>query len=562
MQKVCKHCLKTFDITESDLSFYNKISPVFGHKKYLIPPPTLCPSCRFERKCLWRNERFLYRRKCDFSGQDIVSIYHENHLFPVYGQKIWWSDQWDPKEFAQDFDFGRNFFEQWKQLRDRVPRLYLLSKSSENSEFTNHASNNRNCHMSVILFDSEDVLNSRKVFSSNTVLDSAYVFAGELLYECFWVEKLYHCKFCVFCSNSSDLLFCYDCRGCSDCFMSSNLRNQKYIFRNKQLTKEEYIQKIAKVRTGKKSELDKLLKEFTELQGKAINPALRLEDCENVRGDFLLHCKDLFECYYSVLGENCRYCVEFDRSSDNRGSIECMDSYSFGSSELLYEVHAQANGYNNKFCNWSYDVSESCYLDMCFNISNCFGCVGLHSHEKYCILNKQYTQQEYEEMVPKIIEHMIKTEEWGEFFPANLSPFAYNETVTPEYFPYFTKEQAIARGYRWRDTDGKYFLQQKMLIPDDIEDVSDAFTKEILACTMCGKNFKIIIQELNLYRKMDIPIPEQCSDCRYSARLRYRTPLQMWQRACIKCSKMVQTSFAPNRPEIVYCQECYLKTVY
>jgi len=31
---------------------------------------------------------------------------------------------------------------------------------------------------------------------------------------------------------------------------------------------------------------------------------------------------------------------------------------------------------------------------------------------KYCILNKQYSKEEYEELVPKIIEHMQKTGEW------------------------------------------------------------------------------------------------------------------------------------------------------
>jgi len=59
---------------------------------------------------------------------------------------------------------------------------------------------------------------------------------------------------------------------------------------------------------------------------------------------------------------------------------------------------------------------------------------------KYCILNKQYTKEEYEKLMPKIIEYMEKTEEWGEFFPASLSPFGYNETIAMEYFP-LTREE-------------------------------------------------------------------------------------------------------------------------
>ena len=66
-------------------------------------------------------------------------------------------------------------------------------------------------------------------------------------------------------------------------------------------------------------------------------------------------------------------------------------------------------------------------------------------------MNKQYTKEEYEELVPKIIEHM-KTpltnpllggegmSERGEFFPMHSSHYAYNETIAQDFFP-LTKEQ-------------------------------------------------------------------------------------------------------------------------
>ena len=74
------------------------------------------------------------------------------------------------------------------------------------------------------------------------------------------------------------------------------------------------------------------------------------------------------------------------------------------------------------------------YSDSCSSSNHLFGCIGLRN-KSYCILNKQYTKEEYEVLVPRIIEHMMKTGEWGEFFPATLSPFGYNETVAMEYFP-------------------------------------------------------------------------------------------------------------------------------
>jgi len=54
--------------------------------------------------------------------------------------------------------------------------------------------------------------------------------------------------------------------------------------------------------------------------------------------------------------------------------------------------------------------------------NNLFGCVGL-KHSAHSVLNISLSQQEYETLVPKIIDHMISTGEWGEFFHPSISPF-------------------------------------------------------------------------------------------------------------------------------------------
>jgi hypothetical protein len=73
--KSCKQCNSTFEITDKDIEFYDKISPSFpspdsiesGLKKFSIPTPTLCPDCRQQRRLSFRNLRNLYKRKCDYS---------------------------------------------------------------------------------------------------------------------------------------------------------------------------------------------------------------------------------------------------------------------------------------------------------------------------------------------------------------------------------------------------------------------------------------------------------------------------------------------------------------
>jgi hypothetical protein len=83
------------------------------------------------------------------------------------------------------------------------------------------------------------------------------------------------------------------------------------------------------------------------------------------------------------------------------------------------------------------------YSDTCHACKDCFGCVGAR-HKQYCILNKQYTKEEYEVLVSQIIEKMKADGERGEFFPTTISIFGYNETEAQTYYP-MTKEEAIAK---------------------------------------------------------------------------------------------------------------------
>ncbi|USN58889.1 MAG: hypothetical protein H6767_02090 [Candidatus Peribacteria bacterium] len=61
--------------------------------------------------------------------------------------------------------------------------------------------------------------------------------------------------------------------------------------------------------------------------------------------------------------------------------------------------------YNVAFCILCYENRDVLYSTDCHNSSNLFGCVGLRN-KQYCILNTQYTQKEYELLIPKIIARM------------------------------------------------------------------------------------------------------------------------------------------------------------
>ena len=92
--------------------------------------------------------------------------------------------------------------------------------------------------------------------------------------------------------------------------------------------------------------------------------------------------------------------------------------------------------------------------------------------------------------------------------------------------------------------------------------MTDDICQKILLCKITGKPYKIIPQELKFYKDMGIPIPRICPDQRHKERMTLRNPRKLWARKCMKCQKDIQTTYAPERPEIVYCEECYLASVY
>jgi hypothetical protein len=157
----------------------------------------------------------------------------------------------------------------------------------------------------------------------------------------------------------------------------------------------------------------------------------------------------------------------------------------------------------------------------------------------------------------------------------------YNETIAQEYFP-LNKEEALKQGYLWEDGEKRNYkinIENKD-IPDDIQDITDNIINKVIACEHSGKckeqcteAFKIIPEEFKFYKRMNLPLPRLCPNCRHYQRLKLRNPLKLWERKCMcegknhfhgaeKCEIEFKTSYAPDRPEIIYCEKCYQQEVY
>ena len=177
MKKSCTHCRQEFEITQDDLAFYEKVSPVFRGKRYDIPPPTLCFDCRQQRRLSWRNEKRLYHRKCDLTGKQILSIYSQDKPYTVYEHHQWNTDVWDPLTYGREFDFSKPFFEQFDALHRACPlRSFNLQLESENSDYTNLANSNRNCYLIFAASNNEDCYYSTYIQRNKNVVDCFFVF--------------------------------------------------------------------------------------------------------------------------------------------------------------------------------------------------------------------------------------------------------------------------------------------------------------------------------------------------------------------------------------------------
>ena len=547
--KKCKQCQQEFTVVPADFEFYRKID---------VPPPTQCPDCRSRRRSSWRNERVLYRRNCDLCGKSTVTIYSPNKPFKVYCPPCWWGDKWEAADFGRDFDFNRPFFEQWQEMQLLVPRIALLSKNSVNSDYTNHSTDNKNCYLCFGLFQSENVMYCTNVW--NGARDSADCYwlsqGNDLMYECINCSKCYSCQFSMLLRDCSNCLYCYDCHGSSNCFLSFNLRNKQYMFLNEQLTKEAYEQKLQEFRLGTHSDRQKLFDRYTEmLRTKVLHKFAVIERSNDVSGNEIFNSKNCRNVFEAEEAEDSAYCTVCPDVKD------CMDAYHFGfNCSLIYESHALVRDNNTFFCHLSYDNAFIQYCDSCHNTENLFGCVGLRK-KKYHILNKQYEPEQYKELRAKIIAHMKKTGEYGEFFPVQLSPFGYNETQGSIYMP-LAKEEALAKGFKWEDlvpgTFDKGTVKMEE-IPDDIKDVLETITKEALTCAKCAKNYNIVVPEFQLLRRLNLPIPRLCHECRYRRRINLRPPRKLWHRQCMRggCKNEFETPYAPERPEKIYCEQCY-----
>jgi hypothetical protein len=502
-----------------------------------------------------RNFRALYQRQSTLSNKPVISMYAPDSPYTVYSSTEWWHDNWDGLTYGRAFDFNKSFFEQFHVLNMAVPKEALYHVQCDNSDYANLAFKAKNCYLVFGCVENENCLYGHIVWHSKDCIDGLYLYHCELCYQAIDCVNGYKNIYSTECTDCTEIYFSYNCRGCRNCFGCVGLVHKQWQWFNKQLTEEQYHNNLKAVLPFTPAKIAQMQQQVAGLREQIVVPAYYGIHNENVSGNHI---------YYSSACRHCfdvKHCEQSNYIFTGEHFVDTYDtSFSPGPAEQCYNSLTLQNG-RNVFCShFIFDGTNLFYCDSCYACKDCFGCSGLR-HKQYCVFNKQYTETDYRSLVARITDQMKKLGEWGEFFPSSHSPFAYNESSAYEYYP-LTKEQALVRGYRWREPDAKEYRSSNYTISDDITVVDDAILKAILACNHCGKNYKLLPPELQFYRQEKLFIPKQCPDCRHLSRMRQRNPRQLWQRSCPKCQRAMPTSYVPARPEQVYCQECYNKAIY
>jgi hypothetical protein len=401
--------------------------------------------------------------------------------------------------------------------------------------------------------------------------DNFWIFKSELCYENINCERCYKTFFSQNCFDCVDTILCYDCKACQNIFGCAGLRHKQYYIFNKPVSKEEYYKFLKENSISSYKNLQRLKEKANKIWLSVPHQATLIFKSVNSEGNFITNSKNAKNCW-TVDG--------IENSKNIFIGAWIKDSYDlscFGWGELLYEGAHSVGLYNSKFFMFTMGggeakIMQSFNLEYCYGVQSshdCFGCVNLKNKE-YCILNKRYSKKDYQTLVSKIRKHMEKMPyidkkgriyKYGESFPIELSPFGYNETAAQDYYP-LTRKEAIQEGYPWSDYESQIKYQfSDYQIPDDISEVKDDVLEKILKCEVTGKAYKIIPQELNFYRKMGLPLPKRCPLWRHRDRLAQLPKRKLFLRKCQKCEREIQTVYSPERPEIVYCEKCYLAEI-
>jgi hypothetical protein len=546
--KQCEKCSRGFTIEPDDFVFYEKLD---------LPLPVMCPVCRWRYLlAFWVFGRFRIA-KFALSGKTIITVLPESVSFPIYDRAEFVSDAWDPLTYGKNYDGSQPFIDQVVELQSKVPHPHQTGLKNLNSDWTDDMWESKDMYLSRSGLRDESVSYGYRILACKNCVDITFCWDLERSYDCLYCFKSYNLKYCFNSRDCMDSYFLYDCRNCQNCFMSWNLRNQKYCILNQQYSKEDYFKKLEEYNLSSRASVDYLKKEmWRHVQVDAVHRQDYNLQTVNSSGNFLNNDKSCYQSHFIEDSENCRYCIR------GRGK-ECIDSVSIFDDEKCANGSMDQLGYEN-VCNlYTTSCRYSAYLDNCEECEYCFGCVGMRK-KKYCILNKQYSEEEYKSLVEKIKSDMKQRNEWAKFFPLSSAYCGYNLSLAQMMFP-MTEDETIKFGAKWEKTiEPRYEnIISGNDLPDSIGEVGDEIVKQRILCPETKQSYNITQSELSFYREHDIPLPQRHFDWRTLELFKPFSFMVLPQKGnCHFCKKEIEHYYGSELGfEKISCLECYQQKI-
>jgi hypothetical protein len=553
-QGVHSYCEGEFKIEEGDIEFL---------KLLRVPAPNFCPTCRRIRRLSHFTRAQLFKRKCDAPNHDeiMISIFPSECPFQVYDYEYFIGDEFDPFYFGKDYKINTSALNLLFELRKEFPIPSFLNRdpSSINSEYSNGGRNLKNGYYVMACYEAENTWYSNLIHKSSNIMDSHNVTNSEFVYEGFYSDHLYKSFFIYYSSNCTDSIFLFDCRNCSNCFGCVNLRNKKYCVFNKQYSKDEYEEFLNSFSPISRDHISYYKEKFWNLVKELPINASRNIVVENVLGVNLRNSKNLYDVIDAHNSENVRHA---ENTLTHRDSMDV--ALSGGGSSLLYmSTNIGSHSTRIKFSISSKFCTDCEFIFNCKNLNNCFMCFGLQN-KSYCILNKQYSKDEYFKIVDEIKYYMLNNMEYSDGPGLEFSAVPYNFSTAFISFPLDNEEIKSIGGYLAKEPEinvGNLEILSTDKIPQTIEQTTNDILNNAIICEKTNRPFRIIDSELEFYRRMNLPLPSIHPVFRMEQRARLTPSGKKYEAICNKCSKNIETVFNPEDKFNLYCDDCYKKEI-
>ncbi len=506
--RTCRISGKEFTISDQEIALLEKISPVIWGERFPIPLPTLCPEERLRRRAQFKNYFFLHKRKSDLSWKEIISTFSSTAKSTIWDQSEWWDSTEDLLSYWQDIDWKMSFNEQCASFMRKVPQISLDNeyKSLENSEYVNGNGKSKNCYLISNGHNNENCLYGFHIFENTNILNCNYTrFSENCSHSCYlWKSYDVHLSFDM--SECRNSWYSFSCEWSQYLLGCVGLKNEKYRILNTPCSETQFAEVLGRLKKDSSFKKDFESQVYDLIDKIGIEKHI-LTGSQDSSGDFCYNSKNALECLSSSNVEDSAYIQDSFLINDSMDISAWWDNTS-----LSYDCIAVGKNIANYYWSqWSFDGGiYNFYTQNCIGCSYLFGCSGLRL-KSYCIFNKQYSKEDWEIQVKKLIRKMQETGEWGEFWDPKYAWYPYDASYAMTLLP-LTKEEVLARGLEWSNYESKPEGITKTIpsekLPNEIWVIPDDVLNWALICKKTWKPYKIQPLELDMHRRFGISLPK------------------------------------------------------